>query len=110
MGVPELTYERYSKRHLGRLDRERFDAALPRATARLVDLTGEDVPGRWEGRWLDALGVLCDRVAQGRSANVTSERVGETTLSFDAAASGACDYDVVRPYLAATGLLWQGVR
>ena len=110
MAVPSLTYERYAERHLGRLDREAFEAALPAATARLTGLTGDDVPERHEPRWLDALGVLCDRVAQGRAANVTSERVGETTLSFDAAASGACDYDVVRPYLAPTGLLWQGVR
>lgn len=110
MGTPELTYERYSKRHLGSLGRERFDAALPRATARLVDLTGEDVPGRWEGRWLDALGVLCDRVDAGLAASVTSERVGETTLSYGAAAAGATDYDVVRPYLGSTGLLYGGVR
>lgn len=110
MAAPILTYERYTERHLGRLTEDQFNSVIDRATERLVYLTGEEIEERHASRWLDACGVLCDRVFAGKSANVTSEHVGETTLSYDAATSGATDYDTVRPYLGPTGLLFQGLR
>ena len=111
MATPELTYDFYAEEHRGRLGEDALTDALPLATARLVALTGDDVPARCEAAWLHALAALCDASATvgGAHSGVTSEHVGNTTLTYTAEAAARSDLAIVEPWLAGTGLLYAGL-
>lgn len=111
MATPALTHEQYAgELYRGELDGDAFASALPRATARLVAITGGDVPARCERAWLGALCAMVDRVAGlDRSGTVSSETVGSTSVTYADAVAGASDLDAVAPWLAGTGLLYMGV-
>ena len=109
--TPELTYSWYQEVHKGTLGEDAFERALPLAIARLVAITGDEVPPRCEVPWLHALCALADADASvgGPHRGVSSEHVGNTTISYTAEAAAESDYEVVRPWLAGTGLLYQGL-
>lgn len=108
--IPELTYSFYSEDYHGTLEEAQFTAALPKAKARLISITGEDIPERAEEPWLMAFCALIDREGGvDRAGLYSSERVGETTLTYSTAASNKTDLDAIKPYLTGTGLLWSGV-
>ena len=111
MATPELTYSWYREVHHGSLGEDAFTGALPLATARLVAIAGDEVPERCEAAWLHALCALADAGATvgGPHSGVSSEHVGNTTLTYTAEAAAESDYEVVRPWLAGTGLLYQGL-
>lgn len=111
MATPAVTYEFYATTHHGKLAEGAFDDALPLATARLVALTGDDVPERCEVAWEHALCALVDACATAGGAHrgVTSEHVGNTTLTYTAEAAAESDAAVVLPWLAGTGLLYAGL-
>ena len=111
MATPELTYQFYADEHRGKLGEGDLLDALPLATARLVAITGEDVPKWCEGKWLHALAALCDAQASAGGAHrgVTSEHVGNTTLTYTAEAAEESDYAIVVPWLSGTGLLYRGL-
>ena len=89
MATPEVTYGFYSGEHRGKLAEGAFEDALPLATARLVALTGDDVPERCEEAWSHALCALVDACASvgGAHRGVSSEHVGNTTLTYTAEAA-----------------------
>lgn len=111
MATPELTYAFYAETHRGALGEDALLDALPLATARLVALTGDDVPERCETAWLHALCALCDTQASvgGAHRGISSEHVGNTTLNYTAEAAEESDYAVALPWLAGTGLLYAGL-
>ena len=111
MATPELTYAFYAGEHHGKLGEDAVLDALPLATARLVALTGDVVPERCEAAWLHALCALCDAQASvgGAHRGVSSEHVGNTTLSYTAEAAEESDQAIVQPWLAGTGLLYRGL-
>lgn len=111
MATPELTYAFYADEHRGRLGEDALADALPLATARLVALTGDEVPERCETAWLHALCALCDAQASAGGAHrgVISEHVGNTTLTYTAEAAAESDHAIVLPWLAGTGLLYRGL-
>lgn len=111
MATPELTYAFYSETHRGGLGQDALADALPLATARLVALTGDEVPARCEVPWLHALCALCDAQASpgGAHRGVSSEHVGNTTVAYTAEAAAEDDLAIVRPWLAGTGLLYRGL-
>lgn len=111
MAAPDVTYEFYSGEHRGKLAEGAFLDALPLATARLAALTGDDVPERCEEAWSHALCALVDACASvgGAHRGVSSEHVGNTTLTYTAEAAAQSDREVVLPWLAGTGLLYAGL-
>lgn len=111
MAAPELTYAFYAEEHRGRLGEEALMRAVPEATARLVALTGTDVPERCESAWLHSLCALCDAQASvgGAHRGVSSEHVGNTTFSYTAETAAESDLAIVEPWLAGTGLLYAGL-
>lgn len=111
MAAPLLAYSFYADDHRGALGEDAYMDALPAATAALVAITGDEVPERCERQWLHALCALVDAHASvgGAHRGVTSEHVGNTTLTYTAEAAQESDYEVVRPWLAGTGLLYQGL-
>lgn len=111
MATPALTHELYAgELYRGELDGDAFASALPRATARLAAITGDDVPERCRDAWLCALCAMVDRVAGlDRSGTVSSETVGSTSVTYADAVAESADIDAVAPWLAGTGLLYMGV-
>lgn len=111
MATPELTYQFYADEHRGKLGEDALTDALPLATARLVAITGEDVPERCATKWLHALAALCDALssAGGAHRGVSSEHVGNTSLTYTAEAAQESDLAIVEPWLAGTGLLYAGI-
>lgn len=108
--APELTFEEYSgDLYRGRLEEDAFGAALPRARARLVELTGTEVPEAHERAWKGALCAVVDRVGGADEPGVRSETVGSTSVTYDESRYSATDLDAVSPWLAGTGLLYRGL-
>lgn len=110
---PEPTYEFYAGRHMGKASEEEFSRALPLAAARARAIVqGDAVPPRCTEPYLHAVCALVDRVAGIDSrGTVRSETVGSTSVTYADADAGAAftDADAVRPWLAGTGLLYQGL-
>lgn len=113
MRRPEPTYEFYASAHRGSATEEQFSAALPLAAARARDIVRcERIPARCRAPYLHAVCALVDRVAGiDARGTVRSETVGSTSLTYADADAGAsfADADAVRPWLAGTGLLYQGL-
>lgn len=110
MPAEVLTYDFYTTVYHGELDSDAFTRSLAPATARLIALTGNEVPERVREAWLLALCALCDRVSgSDQRGYIKSETVGATSVTYSDACVNMTDYDAVRPYLAHTGLLWRGV-
>lgn len=109
--APEPTYLFYRDEHRGRLGEDAFADALPEARARLIALTGEDIPGRCEQGWLHACCALADHIGSpgGAHKGISSERVGGTAFSYTDRAALESDLAVVGPWLAGTGLLYAGL-
>ncbi len=108
--APELTFAEYAGGlYCGTLGEEAFAAALPRARARLLELTGADVPDEHAQAWKGALCAVTDRVGGVGGAGVKSETVGSTSVTYDESRSGSTDLDAVAPWLAGTGLLYRGL-
>ena len=109
--LPTLTHQDYAgDLYRGKLSEDAFYDALPAATARLVELTGTDVPTRYAEAWKRALCALVDRVGGlDGSGRVASETVGSTSITYADAVIGTTDYDAVVPYLSGTGLLYMGL-
>lgn len=110
MAAPELTHELYAgDMYRGEMGADELAAALPRARARLVAITGDDVPERCRDAWLCALCAMADRVAGlDRSGTEKSETVGSTSVTWSDSQANATDLDAVAPWLAGTGLLYTG--
>ena len=111
MACPEVTYGFYVATHRGQLVEDAFDDALPLATARLVALTGADVPERCSEAWRHACCALVDACASvgGAHSGVASEHVGNTTLTYTDEAAAESDVALVLPWLSGTGLLYAGL-
>lgn len=108
--APELTFNEYAgDLYRGSLDEDAFAAALPRARARLTELTGADVPSEHAQAWKGALCAVVDRVGGVDGTGVKSETVGSTSVTYDESRSGSTDLDAVSPWLAGTGLLYKGL-
>lgn len=108
--APELTFAEYSgDLYRGTLGEAAFAAALPRARARLIGLTGADVPGEHAEAWKGALCAVVDRAAGVDAPGVKSETVGSTSVTYDESRSGSTDLDAAAPWLAGTGLLYRGL-
>lgn len=61
--APELTFADYAgDLYRGSLGEDAFIAALPKARARLTELTGADVPAEHARAWMGALCAMVDRV------------------------------------------------
>lgn len=61
--APELTFADYAgDLYCGSLGEDAFMAALPKARARLTELTGADVPAEHARAWMGALCAMVDRV------------------------------------------------
>lgn len=105
--APELTFADYAgDLYCGSLGEDAFTAALPKARARLTELTGADVPAEHAKAWMGALCAMVDRVG---GQGVKSETVGSTSVTYDESRSGSTDLDAVSPWLAGTGLLYRGL-
>ena len=110
MSAPELTYGFYRDDFHGTLDESGFTSALVLARAKLVSMTGEDIPEIYRTKWLCALSELVERVSGAESAGtIKSESVGSVSYTYADAVATKTDYDAVLPYLAGTGLLFRGV-
>lgn len=109
--TPEVTYEFYNDSHKGSMDEEAFDSALPEARARLVALTGTDIPQRAEVAWCHGLCALADKVGGEDMAGhgLTTYRVDSVSVSMTEGAASATDADCVAPWLHGTGMLYQGM-
>lgn len=108
--APELTFADYAgDLYRGSLDEDAFMAALPKAHARLTELTGADVPAGHAKAWMGALCAMVDRVGGVDGQGVKSETVGSTSVTYDESRSGSTDLDAVSPWLAGTGLLYRGL-
>lgn len=108
--APELTFSEYSGAlYRGKLGEDAFNGALPSARARLVALTGADVPSEHEEAWKGALCAVVDRCGGVDEPGVVSETVGSTSVSYDESRYGATDLDAVEPWLVGTGLLYRGL-
>lgn len=109
--VPELTYSFYRDTYHGALTEEVFRSSLVSATARLVAITGDDIPERSTNQWFFALSVIVERAAgKDTRGTVKSETVGATSITYTDTYSAMSDFDAVRPFLASTGLLFRGVE
>lgn len=108
--TPTLTYEIYRQTH-NKLQEDEFKAVLPAARARLVAITGKDIPSIWELDWLAALSELCERVAGAGYAEegIKQETIGGTTKVYTEAKANQGDVDAVTPWLYGTGLLYCGL-
>lgn len=108
--TPTLTYKIYSQTH-HKLQEDELLAVLPAARARLVAITGEDIPGIWELDWLAALSELCEHVAGAgdTTQGVKQETIGGTTKVYTDSKANKSDVDVVTPWLYGTGLLYCGL-
>ena len=106
--APEPTYADYRDKYRGRMEEGDFEAALPSARARLVAITGAEVPEGAAEAWSMALCAMCDHVAGADGSGLKSETVGSTSYAYADARAGATGYDAVAPWLAGTGLLYRG--
>ena len=97
MSAPELTYATYSgDAYRGKLGGDAFADALPLARARLVAITGEDVPDRCSGAWLMALCAMTDAAQQAATSTTTFEgSMGQLQASVVGLLTGGLD--VVKP-------------
>lgn len=112
MAAPELTYETYSgQSYRGKLGEDAFDDALPEARARLVAMTGDDVPDRCSTAWTMALCAMVDHVTgqDGRHDGLKSQTIGGTSKTWTDAEASSSDVDAVAPWLVGTGLLYAGL-
>jgi len=112
MSAPELTYATYSgDAYRGKLGGDAFADALPLARARLVAITGEDVPDRCSGAWLMALCAMVDHVTgtDGSHDGLKSQTIGGTSKTWTDAQAARGDTDAVAPWLTGTGLLYCGL-
>lgn len=109
--MEDLGYEFYASEFGGALDEEAFAKARGRGLARLRWLTGRmQPPQAHERAWRLAWCALTDRAAHADTrGEIASETVGSTSVTYSAAVQAASDYDAAAPYLALTGLLYQGV-
>lgn len=109
--MADLTYEFYAEQFGGTLDEAAFVAARGRGLARLRWLTGRmEPPQAHEQAWRLAWCALTERAAHADTrGEIASESVGSTSVTYSAAVQAATDYDAAAPYLALTGLLYQGV-
>jgi hypothetical protein len=108
--IPTLTYEIYRQTH-NKLQEDEFKAALPAARARLVAITGKDIPSIWELDWLAALSELCEHMAGAgdTTQGVKQETIGGTTKVYTNSKANKGDVDAVAPWLYGTGLLYCGL-
>jgi len=112
MAAPELTYADYADdAYRGKLGEVAFADALPVARARLVAMTGEDVPDRCSAAWCLALCAMVDHVtgADGSHDGLKSQTIGGTSKTWTDAQAASGDVDAVMPWLAGTGLLYCGL-
>lgn len=110
MAAPEVAFEFYRGAHAGKMDEDDFAASLPEARARLLAITGDDVPERCADAWRHALCAIADRVGgQDESGRYKAVSAGSTSYTLSDSVAGAGDLDAVRPWLSGTGLLWRGV-
>lgn len=103
-----VDYNFYRDTFGGELDEQSYNAHAARALYRLEALVGRDIPEEAQDRWRMAFCALVDHIA-GASRVITSERVGDTTLTFAGGLGAMSDLDVVSPYLKGTGLVFQGL-
>lgn len=97
--------------HGGTLPEAKFALALPGANATVRAMTHPNVPQSDEqlAAYDSAVTALIERHAH-PERDATSEKVGETAVSFGAGGSrGLTDEQFVRPYLVGTGLLYRGI-
>lgn len=111
MASPSLTYDFYRDTYHGTMNESDFTAALVKARAILVSMTGESIPDQHHEKWLLALCVLCDRAAgKDTQGTLKSETVGSVSFTYTDRIAEIDDLSVVYPFLVGTGLLWRGVR
>lgn len=106
--TPTVDYSFYSEVYQGLADESMFEHALIIATAQLIEITGDDVPERHFKSWQLALCSLIDFETDG-SKDIQAEHVGATSITYSQSHINKSVIDNVRPYLAHTGLLYQGV-
>lgn len=106
--TPTVDFNFYSTVYQGLADESTFNRALISASAQLVEITGEDIPQKHAKSWQLALCSLIDWDTDS-SKGVQSEHVGATSVTYSQEYATRCAIDNVRPYLAHTGLLYQGV-
>lgn len=111
MSTPSLTYGFYRDTYHGTMDESDFTAALVKARAVLVSMTGEEIPEQHAEKWKLALSALCERVSgKDTQGTLKSETVGSVSFTYADRIAEIDDLSVVYPFLVGTGLLWRGVR